>query len=143
MSHPKDYTTDGSYRMTDEVVERIRQGFLLSGGSPTFAAKRAGIAESTLYKWLREFPDFKKEMEELGTELSEKSIGNLSARITSGDAEISKWWLERREKDMFSTKSINETDMKVAGELTLADTITKKVNAEASRDVQDNQSNSE
>jgi len=68
-------------------------------------ALRAGIGRSTLYKMCKEKPDFRERLEELKNNPSLAARYNVTDQIFSGDVDTSKWYLERVNKDEFSTKS--------------------------------------
>ena len=97
--------------MTKELVAKIEYGFM-KGLNVTECCRYAGICRNCFYEYLQKNPDFKDRIEELQSEPSTRAKLNVVEAIENGDTELSKWWLERRNKAEFSTKQELETDAK-------------------------------
>jgi hypothetical protein len=54
---------------------------------------------------MRDNQDFSQRIELAKDYVTELARGVVSRRIKRGDADSSKWWLERRAKDKFSTRN--------------------------------------
>jgi type I site-specific restriction endonuclease len=90
--------------LTEEVVSKLEHS-IMDGANITEACQVAGISRETYYKGLKEnelFADRMTDAEEYPTKVAKK---NLIERIKRKDVETSKWWLERKKKDEFSTRT--------------------------------------
>lgn len=88
------------------VVEAWQNG--LSDREAAFVASRdadAAIKESDIREWMRKNPDIEDLKEMLQTELLTKSKLNVREAIDGGDVRTSKWYLERKAANEFSTKA--------------------------------------
>lgn len=97
--------------MTDEVVSKMEYGFM-KGLNVTECCLYAEISRNCFYEYLEKNPDFKDRIEELKSSPSTKAKLNVVEAIENGDTDLSKWWLERRNKDEFSTKQEVSADVK-------------------------------
>lgn len=90
--------------MTDEILSKLRDAFLNSATDEQ-ACLYAGISEVTLYRYIDKNPEFWKEKERLKKmpEFSAKKV--LVNAIHNWDEKTSQWWLERKAKAEFSTKT--------------------------------------
>ena len=102
--------------MTDEVLQKLEYGFM-KGLTDDQACSYADIAPSTLYNYCAEHPKFLERKEQLKNSPSVKAKLNIVEAIEKGNAELSKWWLERKEKNEFSTKQ--EIDASVDEDVTI------------------------
>lgn len=89
--------------MTDDVVSKIEYGFM-KGLNVTECCHYADISRNCFYEYLEKNPDFKDRIEELKSNPSTRAKLNIVEAIENGDTDISKWWLERKNKDEFSTR---------------------------------------
>ena len=97
--------------MTDELVSKIEYGFM-KGLNVTECCHYADISRNCFYEYLEKNPDFKDRIEELKSNPSTRAKLNIVEAIENGDADLSKWWLERRNKEEFSTKQEIAADVK-------------------------------
>lgn len=95
--------------MTDEVLDKLRQAYLW-GSTNAEACAYAEISERPLYEYLSKNPEFKQKIEEW------KLAPLLKAKKTVvdslDDAKNAQWYLERKQKDEFSTKVENDIRVK-------------------------------
>lgn len=98
--------------MTKETVKKLEEAFIL-GYSDEKACFVAGITRQTLHNYCQENPKFfdRKELLKSTPELNAKK--NIAEGIKNGDVDLSKWYLERKCKDEFSTKQ----DVGVSGSI--------------------------
>jgi ACT domain-containing protein len=89
--------------MTDAIVSKLEYGFM-KGLNVTECCHYADISRNCFYEYLDKNPEFKDRIEELKSCTSARAKLNVSEAIDNGDKELSKWWLERRNKDEFSVK---------------------------------------
>lgn len=89
--------------MTAEVVSKLEYGFM-KGLNITECCHYADISRPAFYDYLEKNPEFSNRIEELRSYTSAKAKLNITEAIEEGDRDLSKWWLERRNKDEFSTK---------------------------------------
>jgi len=68
------------------------------------ACQYAGIAESTYYEHLKKDEGFRRKMDEAKHRFSLLARNAIEEAVRKGDANIAIKWLERREKDEFSTR---------------------------------------
>ncbi len=102
--------------MTDEVVSKLEYGFM-RGMNITECCHYADISRTAFYEYLDKNPEFPNRMEELRSHPATRAKLNVVEAIENGDTDLSKWWLERRNKDEFSTKQ--EIDADVKGDVTI------------------------
>lgn len=98
--------------MTEEVVQKLEYAFM-RGLTDIEACSYADISRSTLHNYCEENPEFLHRKEELKQHPTAKARLNVTEAIEKGDADMSKWWLERKAKDEFSTKQTVEGEIKV------------------------------
>ena len=93
--------------ITDTVLRKLREAFLM-GMSDREACIYSGIGESTLYDYQRENEAFSEQKRAWKSNNSLQAKRNISEKIMSGDIEVSKWWLQRRNKSEFSLSLENQ-----------------------------------
>jgi hypothetical protein len=98
--------------MTDDIVAKLEMGFM-KGLNVTECCHYAKISRNCFYEYLEKNPGFKDRMEELKSNPSTKAKLNIVEAIESGDTDLAKWWLERRNKDEFSLKQEVEANVSV------------------------------
>lgn len=92
-------------KYTKAVVEKLEAAFR-DGASITEACDQAGVDRGTYYNWIQSMDGFSTKMEEAQEWVTEIARAVVAQKITKRkDAETAKWWLERRAKDKFSTRS--------------------------------------
>ena len=94
--------------MTPETIAKLEQGFM-AGLSDREASLYADIAPSTLYAYCAENPDFSERKELLKEQPKMRAKFNVTEAISGKNPDVSKWYLERRDKDF---KPKQETDNK-------------------------------
>ncbi|MBQ8300736.1 MAG: hypothetical protein IJX57_02050 [Clostridia bacterium] len=90
-------------KFTDEVVNKLEYAFS-KGFNITEACNYAEISRETYYNYLEENQEFFDKMERAQTALQRRAKINLAERIEGGDIDESKYYLERKCKDEFSSK---------------------------------------
>ena len=113
---------------SDEIIRKIEECAAL-GSSIEEIAFYAGIHRATLYRWMAEDQELKDRIEEL----QERPI--LKARQTVvkslEEPENAKWYLERKRKNEFSTRTetdnTNKTDISGGVQITNIEEITDNV----------------
>lgn len=96
--------------MTPETLQKLELGFM-HGMTDVEACLYANISKSTLYNYCNENPAFMERKEELKKQPSVKAKLNVVNAIEMGDVDLSKWYLERRNKDEFSQKQQIEAEV--------------------------------
>ena len=89
--------------MTEAIVGKLEYGFM-KGLNVTECCHYADISRTAFYDYLDKNPEFANRIEELRSYTSAKAKLNITEAIEEGDRDLSKWWLERRNRDEFSTK---------------------------------------
>lgn len=102
--------------MTEATVSKLEYGFM-KGLNVTECCHYANISRQTFYEYLSNNPGYSDRIEELRSKPSTRAKLNVVEAIENGDTDLSKWWLERRNKDEFSTKQ--EIDADVKGDVTI------------------------
>ena len=96
--------------MTEEVLQKLEYAFM-RGLTDLEACLYADIGTTTLYNYCEENPEFRERKEELKQHPTAKARLNVTEAIENGNEELSKWWLERKAKDEFSTKQEVKADV--------------------------------
>ncbi len=99
--------------MTDAVIGKLEELFA-RGLSDREACLVADVNPSTLYAYCNSHPDFAERKELLKEQPKLQAKLNVEREIQEGNVDISKWYLERKAKDEFSTKQEIDTDVKGA-----------------------------
>lgn len=90
--------------MTEEVIVKLEEAFM-KGLTDKEACLYSEIAPSTLYKYCQENPYFAERKEILKDNVRMQAKLNVAGAINEGDKPLSQWYLERKAKDEFSTRS--------------------------------------
>lgn len=96
--------------MTEETLNKLEYAFS-RGLSDREACLYADINPQTLYVYCQKHPEFSERKELLKDQPKMKAKFNLAEEIENGDADVSKWYLERKAKDEFSTKQTIDADV--------------------------------
>lgn len=89
--------------MTDTILSKLEMLFS-KGLTDREACLIANISPSALYDYCVEHPEFAERKELLKDNIKIKAKLNIAEAIESKDIDNSKWYLERKAKDEFSTK---------------------------------------
>lgn len=89
--------------MTEEVIGKLEELFV-KGLSDREACLIANIHPSTLYDYCNANPKFTERKELLKEQVKTQAKLNIAEAIINKDADMSKWYLERKAKDEFSAK---------------------------------------
>lgn len=90
--------------MTESVLAKLEAAF--SWGCPdTEACIWAGINPSSLYDYQLAHPEFTKRKELLKETPNLKARQVLNMALGQKDKQAAQWWLERKKKEEFSTRS--------------------------------------
>lgn len=98
--------------MTNDVLDKLELLFA-KGLTDREACLIADINPSTLYNYCNEHPEFLERKELLKEQPRTKAKLNIAEAIEQEDIDISKWYLERKARDEFSTKQEISGDIKV------------------------------
>lgn len=88
----------------ETVLAKLEEGFV-KGLSDREACLYAGIHPATLYRYCEEHPDFRERKELLKDQPKIQAKLNVSEALEARDKDMSKWYLERRAKEEFSSRS--------------------------------------
>ena len=97
--------------MTEEALQKLEYAFM-RGLNDVEACLYANIGTTTLYNYCTEHEDFRERKEELKKQPTAQAKLNVYEAIEKKDVDVSKWYLERRAKDEFSTKQEINADVK-------------------------------
>lgn len=92
--------------MTPDVLQKLEEAFLV-GASDEQACLYADIAVRTLHYYCEANPDFLQRKELLKHQPRLQAKINVTAAIKAKDVDVSKWLLDRTDKD-FATKTKTE-----------------------------------
>ncbi len=87
----------------DKVAE-VLAPFLKLGYSVTKACKISGIRHQTVSEWLKNDEELRLKFESWQAMPDVKARQNVVAGLEQGSVDLSKFWLERREKEDFSLR---------------------------------------
>ena len=96
--------------MTEEVLRKLEYAFM-RGLTDVEACLYADIGTTTLYNYCEENPEFRDRKEMLKEQVKTQAKLNVAEAIDNKDIDISKWYLERKAKDEFSTKQEISADV--------------------------------
>jgi hypothetical protein len=91
-------------KMTDETVEKLKQYFM-QGHTKIEACILANIDRGTLHNYCKKYPEFSTLIEELREKPTAIARNIVNKSLQEGDKDMAKWYLERKKKDEFSTRS--------------------------------------
>lgn len=111
---------------TEEVVRGLEAAFR-DGAHVYEACKAVGIDPSTYYKKLKIDETFSTRMSLAQEYITELARGVVARTIQKGDDDNSKWWLERKAKAEFSTKSEVQSTVQVEFDESQVEKIAKRV----------------
>ena len=97
-------------KLTDENMLELEKRF--RDGATILEAIDGIMSESTYHDHRSKNTEFAARMDMAKEYITEIARGVVSKRIKRGDPDMSKWWLERKKKDEFSTKSENDIRVK-------------------------------
>ena len=89
--------------MTAEILRKLEEGFLM-GLSDRKCCAYADVSTTALYEYCKKHPKFAERKELLKDSPAIQAQINVVTAINNGDEDMSKWYLERKAKDEFSTK---------------------------------------
>lgn len=114
------------------VIEAVER-YLKLGYNLTTSCELAFIPRSTFVSWCKEDPRLRQKVQEWRNHLSIKARENVSKAIEMGviGMDESKWWLERKNKKEFSTRTEvadvdDETDLQEERDFSDIDAVIKK-----------------
>ena len=90
--------------MTNKVVSDLKKAFAM-GFTDVEACLFAKISKASLYRYIKENPDFWDQKETLKHKPKLKAKMNLLTAINNQDIETSKWYLERKSSNEFSKRT--------------------------------------
>ncbi len=99
----------GRPTVMDENTLQLLEGYFADGASDKLACFLANISESTLYNYQNDNPEFLERKEFLKDQVKFQARKNIREKIKAEDIDVSKWYLERRDKS-FKPKSDITTD---------------------------------
>lgn len=97
---------------TKDTLQKLEAAFIV-GYSDEKACFIADISTSALYEYCNKNPKFKERKELLKSTPELNAKRNIAEGIANGDVDLSKWYLERKCKEEFSTKQ----DVGVSGSI--------------------------
>ena len=99
--------------MTKDALQKLEYAFM-RGLNDVEACLYAEIGTTTLYNYCNEHKEFRERKEELKKYPTAKAKLNVYEAIENKDVDVSKWHLERRAKDEYSTKQEVPADVNSA-----------------------------
>ena len=96
--------------MTPETVSKLEYGFM-KGLTDAECCLYAGICKQALYDYCAKNPEFTDRKEQLKKQPSVRAKINVVESIENGDIDMSRWYLERKNKDEFSLKQEIKADI--------------------------------
>ena len=108
----KNWTAWRPNKIDEIVLAKLEEGFMMSLTDDE-CCLYADINPSTLYRYIEKNPEFSKRKELLKRTPNIKAKSNWYDEIKQGNYTSSKEWLERRDKEHFSTRQEVEQNSKV------------------------------
>lgn len=100
--------------MTEEMIRKLELLFA-KGLTDREACLIADLSPSTLYDYCTANPEFAERKELLKEQIKTQAKLNVAeAIVEKKDIDMSKWYLERKARDEFSTKQEISGDIKIA-----------------------------
>ena len=93
--------------MTPENIAKLEQAFSL-GATDVEACFYAGIGKTTLYEYQEKHPEFAERKAAFKEKLDLKARQVVASAMEDGDKQTAQWYLERKKKDEFSIKTVND-----------------------------------
>lgn len=90
-------------KLTEETMTELEKRF--RDGATTLEAIDGLISEDRYYAYRKDSTEFSERMDLAREYVTEIARGVVARKIKRGDVDTSKWWLERRNKQEFSTRS--------------------------------------
>ncbi|MDR3345198.1 MAG: hypothetical protein LBT21_06385 [Oscillospiraceae bacterium] len=111
-------------KVTPAVLRKLEEAFLYGATDAEARLFAGGLPESTFYDYCRLNPDFAKRKELLKLQTTLCARINVSVAIQNGDKELSKYYLDRKCREEFSTRQESRiSEINPDEEKTLAKTI--------------------
>lgn len=85
----------GSGLRSPEMIRAIL-AILRLGHFREVAARKVGIAPSTLSKWISEDPELRRQVEEAEADVEIRALKTVRDRAAGGDSRAAQWLLEKR-----------------------------------------------
>lgn len=83
---------------------------LRAGNTRTASAGAAGVHRDTLRLWTQDDPAFLAAVEKAEAEAEKKMLGVIETAAYGGTWQAAAWWLERRRRDDYAVKQINQIE---------------------------------
>lgn len=83
---------------------------LRSGNTRTAASAAVGVDRHTLARWIAEDAPFRAAVEKAEAEAEKKMLGVIETAAYGGTWQAAAWWLERRRRDDYAVKQINQIE---------------------------------
>lgn len=110
-----------SYKLTDKILSDLKDCFN-NDYTVTQACLEVGISQDTYYQWIGKSEEFKALMERHQNDLKIKARKILARKVAEGDEDMAKWFLERRDKKLYSPRT--EVTGDEGGPVQTANTVT-------------------
>ena len=104
--------------INDDVLRQLDYAYSI-GCNDTEAALYADISSTTLYKYIKEHPDYATRRDELKQKPILKAKKTIIDSIESGNEITAKWYLEKRCRDDFGT--VQDININATGNLSIQD----------------------
>lgn len=92
--------------LTPEIIAKLEQAFSM-GCSDLEACFYADIGKTTLYNYQNAHPEFVERKERLKERMIFKARTVIADALNNKDENTARWYLERKKKDEFSTRTEN------------------------------------
>lgn len=98
--------------MTEKVIAKIEEE-LKNGATLKQACFLANIGYRTVYNYFDEFPEFKERCELLQQLPNYLARKNIVTKITDGDLNESRYWLDRKDREFKPKQDLTTDDEKI------------------------------
>jgi hypothetical protein len=98
--------------MTEEVIAKLEIAFS-NGATDEQACFIANISKNSLYDYIKINPEFGNRKEALKDFIKYQAKINIKEAIESNDKDMSKWYLERKDKEFKPKSDMTSNDEKI------------------------------
>lgn len=112
-------------KLNDSTVKKLEEAFAI-GASVSEACFYADITRQTYYNWIKENEEMKEKFDRLQQTPILKARQTI-AKALGTDVDIAKWYLERKMKREFSTRTESQNTHKILPQPIYGGKSTKKI----------------
>lgn len=82
------------------TLAQVEAALRKAGGNRALAAKRLGITRTSMYERVSKYPRLQQAIADVEAEMVGQAVGNVQKLLEAEDPTTTRWFLERRGKDL-------------------------------------------